>query len=64
MIDLSTSSDRVDQEYSSSNFDKALTGGRRLKTAAGPSMLKLVATGTTEIIRARSRGQVAFLSSK
>ena len=42
-------SDRVDQEDLSSNSDKELTGGRRIKTAAGPSMLKMLATGTTEI---------------
>ena len=57
-------SDRVDQADLSSKSDKALTSGSRTKTDAGPSILKLVATGTTEIGKTRSRGQVSASSSK
>ena len=60
---LSKPSDRVDQE-DFSNSDKVLTGGRRPKKATGPSILKLLATGTTEIDTVRSGGKVVASSSK
>ena len=64
LIALSNPFDKVDQDDSSSKSDRAVTGGSRMNSAAGPSILKLFETILTEIGKIRSKGYVSIVSSK
>ena len=64
LIVLSKPSDSVDQADSFSKSDKTFTEIRRTSLVAGPSILKLLATGLTKISKAKLRGQVSFSLSK
>ena len=56
LIALSKPSVWVDQIDLSSKFDKTLVGGSRINSVAGPSILKLLATGQIEIGKTRPKG--------
>ena len=57
-------SDRVDHSEEASKSGRVLIGGSRTNALACPSILKLLAAGTTEIGKTRATGQASASSSK